>query len=135
MFDAIADFSTADEWDPGVAAALQVVGDHPGRHAAFELTLAMGPLRPRFTYRTEVYEPTSRVVHATDHRLAWGRDDVTIEADGTGTRVRWTADFSLKGPGRLVDPLLQLGFNRAGAKAVEGLQRWLQNGGEGRTAA
>jgi carbon monoxide dehydrogenase subunit G len=132
VFGAIADFTTSAQWDPMITSAAQVVGDRPGPGAAYDLTLKMGPVPTTFRYVTEVHSPTGHVVHATENRWAWGRDDVRIAADGEGTEVTWTADFALKGPGGLFDPLLQKGFQKVGARAVAGLKDWLQSGGKGR---
>lgn len=132
VFRAIADFATAAQWDPGVSAAEQVEGPAPGLGAAYRLLLAMGPLRVPFTYVTEIHEPDEHVVHATENAWAQGRDDVRLTPVEDGTAVRWTADFALKGPGRLLDPLLQKGFERVGKEAVAGLERWLEQGGRGR---
>lgn len=132
VFRAIADFATAAQWDPGVASAEQIEGNRPGLGARFRLLLAMGPARLPFVYVTETHTPDEHVVHATDNAWAWGRDDVRLSGDGDTTTVNWTADFALKGPGRLLDPLLQKGFERVGKKAVVGLERWLEQGGRGR---
>jgi uncharacterized protein YndB with AHSA1/START domain len=132
VFRAIADFATAPQWDPGIASAEQVAGQRPGPGATFRLLLAMGPLKLPFDYVTETYAPDEHVVHATENVWAWGRDDVRLTGDGDTTTVQWTADFALKGPGRLLDPLLQKGFERVGRKAVAGLERWLEQGGRGR---
>lgn len=132
VFRAIADFATSAQWDPTITTAEQVVGSRPGQGAAYDLTLKMGPVPTTFRYVTEIHTPDSHVVHATENRWAWGRDDVTIAPEGTGSAVTWQADFVLKGPGRLLDPLLQKGFERVGAKAVDGLEEWLAGGGRGR---
>lgn len=134
VFDAIADFATAAAWDPGVAAAEQVEGQRPGAGARYRLLLAMGPSRLPFVYETMAYEPSEHVVHATDNAWAWGRDDIRLTPVEDGTVVDWTADFALKGPGRLLDPLLQRGFERVGKKAVAGLEHWLEQGGSGRAS-
>jgi carbon monoxide dehydrogenase subunit G len=130
VFDAVADFSTTARWDPGVSAT-RVVGDPDvGLGAQVEATLALGPLSPTLTYATTVYERPRRVVLRAENALVVGVDDITVTADPAGgTQLRWQADFSLRGPGRFADPLVGLGFERVGDRAVSGLEEWLAAGG------
>ena len=63
VFDAIADFSTAQDWDPGDASATATSQPPVGAGARFDLALRMGPLTPTFTYVTDHYERPRRVRH------------------------------------------------------------------------
>lgn len=130
VFDAVADFSTTAQWDPGVRAT-RVVGAPPvGSGAQVEVRLALGPVSPRLTYVTEVYERPHRVVLRAVSPVAVGVDDIRVEATPEGgALVTWQADFDLRGPGRLLDPLLRLGFGSVADKAVVGLEAWLDAGG------
>lgn len=131
VFDAVADFSTAAEWDPGVATSSPGGGPRIGTGAEWNIRLAMGPLRVGVVYETTVHDRPHRVVHETRTWWAKGVDDVRFEQDGRTTQVTWQADFSLTGPGRLLDPLLQQGFEGVGDRAVTGLEAWLRAGGTG----
>lgn len=138
VFDAIADFSRTEVWDPGVARATQVEGTIVGLGAAFDVVLDVPGLllRPTYRYRITTYERPRRVVLETSSLVATGRDDVIVEElpDG-GSRVLWEATFRLRGPAHVLDPLLAVGFRRVGRKAVAGLRSWLRAGGEARVDA
>lgn len=138
VFDAVADFTTNATWDPGVRRSVQVVGNVVGLGTEFDVDLDITGLvvAPTFRYRITTYNRPDHVVLETEGLLARGRDDVTFTETATGgTRVDWTADFSLRGLGRLMDPILALGFRRVGQRAVAGLEEWLRAGGTGGSAA
>lgn len=129
VFDAIADFARAQEWDPGVRASRHAGGPRVGHGARFALDVTLaGPVGMGLTYRTTRHERPTRLVHETRSALAHGIDDVAVaEVDGA-TMVTWDAMFRFPGPGRWVDPLLQRGFEQVGDRAVRGLERWLRAG-------
>ncbi len=133
VFDAIADFSTAQDWDPGVARSTATSRPPIGAGARFDLVLRMGPLTPTFTYETDHYERPRRVRHRTAHPLAVGVDDITVTATSETTcLVIWSATFDLRGPLGLFDRGLQVGFERVADAAVDGLAAWLRAGGHAR---
>ena len=136
VFDAIADFSTTERWDPGVRSSVALDDPPVGPGARFEVTLDQGPFGPRLTYRTEAYDRPRRIVLHTRNALVEGTDEVTVEPDGQGCVVTWTAEFAVRGPiGTLVDPLMAKGFEKVGDKAVDGLATWLRDGGTAQHAA
>lgn len=136
VFDAVADFSTAGQWDPGIRASRALDTPPVGLGARFAVTLAQAPFGPRLVYRTEVHDRPRRVVLHTRNLLVEGTDDVRVAADGDGSAVTWEADFTVRGlPGRVLDPLLARGFARVGDRAVAGLESWLRTGGRARHTA
>jgi hypothetical protein len=69
-------------------------------------------------YRITAYEPPSRVVFVGDGPRFHGVDEITFEPwPAGGTRVRYIADLSLKGAGRLVEPFMHGKFRDMGAHA------------------
>jgi hypothetical protein len=130
VFDAIADFAMTGIWDPGIKAARPLDDPAVGHGARFEVEAKVGPLTPKLLYMTTTYERPRHVVLEVDSVFARGRDDITVTvgADG-GADIRWDAEFALKSVGRLVNPLLAVGFRRVVDSAVDGLQHWLAAGG------
>lgn len=133
VFDAIADFSQADQWDPGVrSSAVGDAGPRVGVGATWDLDVLMGGgIGLDFTYRTTTYERPGRVVHETDTWFAHGVDDVTVAGTDGAVEVTWDATFTFKGPGAWVDSFVQNGFEKIGDRAVRGLENWLRAGGNG----
>lgn len=133
VFDAIADFATAQQWDPGVRASAPAAGPRVGRGAGFSLDVTMaGPVGLALTYRTTRYDRPRHVTHEVRTLLVRGVDAISVvESDGT-TAITWDARFELRGPaGRLLDTMVQAGFDEVAERAVRGLESWLRAGGSG----
>jgi hypothetical protein len=121
-FDHVADFTTTAEWDPGITAAERIDAGVFGLGSRFRVKLALGAARVPLVYEITTYERPYRVVLTTRSLVHVGEDDVTFEATDDGTLVTWNALFALRGPGRLLDPALGVGFRRAAREAVAGLE-------------
>jgi dehydrogenase/reductase SDR family member 12 len=124
-FDQLADFTTTATWDPGITAARRLDDGPLGVGSRFEVQLKLGPASVPLVYEITTYERPHRLVLETKGLLYHGEDDVTFATVDGGTVVTWNALFRLRGPGRLVDPALAVGFRRTAAKAVAGLERFL----------
>lgn len=133
VFDALADFSQAAQWDPGVrSSAVGDAGPRVGVGATWDLDVVLGGGISRdFTYTTTAYDRPGHVVHETDTWYAHGVDDVTVAGSDGAVEVTWDATFAFKGPGGWVDSFVQKGFEKVGDRAVRGLENWLRAGGNG----
>ncbi|MCC5949723.1 MAG: SRPBCC family protein, partial [Nitriliruptoraceae bacterium] len=112
-FDHVADFTTSAQWDPQITRAERLDVGGFGLGSRFRVSLALGPVRLPLVYEITTYDRPHRVVLTTRGPVHVGEDDVTFEATDEGTRVVWNALFRLRGPGRLMDPALGVGFRRA----------------------
>ena len=120
-FNYVSDFRHAGSWDPRVERAVRTDGDGPiGVGTVFELDTP-GPLGPvSLPYRVVEHDPPNRVAFEGDTLIGSYRDQITFEAMGEGaTRVRYDAEFDLKGVAKLGDPLFRLIFHRIGDDATE----------------
>lgn len=132
VYDAIADFAMAQEWDPGVRSSEAVGPQRVGVGARFDLDVTiMGPIGLALTYTTTRHDRPVRVVHETRSWLAVGVDDVQVSEEGGVTTVSWDAQFSFGGRAKLLDDLVQKGFEGVADRAVDGLEGWLRAGGTG----
>lgn len=120
-FDLVADFTRAADWDPQIAAARRLDDGPLAVGSRFEVRLGAGPVRVPLVYEIATYDRPGHVVLITRSLAHHGVDDVRFAATDDGTQVAWNAEFRLRGPGRLVDPLLAVGFRRTGRAAVAGL--------------
>jgi Polyketide cyclase / dehydrase and lipid transport len=120
-FAYMADFSNARHWDPSVSEA-QRDGDGPlGTGSTFDLVARFAGRSVALRYTIVAYEPPSRVVLEA-RRGFISRDTITVEpTDGDGLTVHCDALLSFSGIGRLFDPIMQLVFNRVGARAAAGI--------------
>ena len=121
-FDYVADFTTSARWDPGIAAAVRLDEGELGAGARFEVRYRMGLVTVPLVYEITHYARPDRLVLTSRGAAHHGEDDVRFEPTDVGTRVVWTATFGLRGPGRLFEPGLRVGFPRVAAKAGDGLE-------------
>ncbi len=116
-FAYMADLRNFAEWDPGVSEAELVDGDGPGPDAAYRLKASGTTLR----YETKEYRPDEMIYVVAKSTFFESLDRITVDAEGTGSRVVYDAQLKLNGPLGIFDPLLKLAFNRIGDKAGTGL--------------
>jgi hypothetical protein len=125
-FDFIADFTTSQRWDPGIAASKRLDDGPVGPGSRFEVRYRAGLVTIPLVYEITRYERPGHVVLSTRGLAHRGEDDVRIETTDDGTRVIWKATFGLRGPGRLLEPLLRRAFPKVAAEAGDGLEACLR---------
>ncbi len=123
-FDYLARFSNTTDWDPSAKCGRDLQDGGPiGVGSKFELDFEIAGRTTELVYEVVEYDRARHVRLVTD--AGWFTSDDTIDVapngDG-GSEVTYTAIVKMKGPLRLFDPIMQLGFNRAGAKAAKGLR-------------
>lgn len=127
-FEAVADFSNAEEWDPGVISAERVregAGAPSGVGARYRLIVSFRGRRSEMTYVTTEYVPPRRVVLEGDGPRITAKDTIEFEAtpDG-GTRIDYEADLRLRGLAKVAAPLLKGAFDELGREALAGMRSW-----------
>ena len=128
MFAYLSDFSSTQEWDPGVIEA-ERLGDAPVRNGTeFQLLASFLGRKIPLTYRIVEYDPPNAVTFRGESTTVVSLDRITFEPSEQGTRITYDADLALKGPLKLADPLLRVAFNRVGARALAGLRKTLGEG-------
>jgi carbon monoxide dehydrogenase subunit G len=125
VFDYLADFSTAAEWDPGTVSSERLDEGPVGEGTQFRLVASFLGRETELTYRIVEYEPPNAVTFRGENSTVVSLDRITFEPFDGGTRLFYDADLKLKGPMRLADPLLGLAFKRVGDKALAGMRRTL----------
>jgi len=148
-FDYLARFSSTAEWDPGVQEAEMVTPEPVGLGSAFQVVATVAgrkvPLRYEITEFVRPYKVTVRAENGStisedtitftpvDRRS----DDLASDdgdSDGHRTEVRYDADLQLKGPFRVLTPVLGLLFDRIGDRAAGGLRAALLDLAESHSA-
>lgn len=124
-FEALADFTSAAEWDPGVRSARRVDKGQVDVGSAFDVDVDIAGQAVTFRYEVVELDRPERVVLLAVKGPFRSRDVVTVEPGGRGSLLTYDAELELRGPLRLADPLLALGFDRIGDKAASGLAEHL----------
>jgi carbon monoxide dehydrogenase subunit G len=129
MFAYLSDFSTTEEWDPGVIEAKRLGEEPVGEGSEFRLLASFLGRKTPLTYRIVEYDPPHAVTFRGESSTVVSLDRITFEpSGGGGTRITYDADLALKGALKLADPLLRVAFKRVGARALAGLRRTLEEG-------
>lgn len=121
-FAYVSDFTTTQEWDPGVIRG-ERLDDGPLRLGS-RFAITVRSLREStLVYEVTAYDATARrIVLRGTNALVVSLDEITVAADGS---VTYDADLQFRGPLRLLDPVLRLTFAKIGDKAAAGLRAQL----------
>lgn len=125
VFAYLSDFSTTQEWDPGVVQAERLDDGPVGEGTEFHLVTEFLGRTTALTYRIVEYDPPHAVSFRGENATVISTDRISFEIAGGGTRVTYDADLVLKGPLRIADPLLGVVFRRLGDRALDGLEHRL----------
>lgn len=122
----MADFSHAEQWDPGTITCRQVNANDPVEVGTEWLNVSS--FRGR---RTELrYELTrmsnERLTFAGRNKTATSTDDLHFEPHPGGTRITYGAQVEFHGIARLAAPLLKREFGRLGDEVSQQLPAALQ---------
>jgi carbon monoxide dehydrogenase subunit G len=127
-FDAVADFSSSAQWDPGVAAAERVGDGAPapsGVGAVYRLTVTFRGKASEMTYRTVEYRRPDRVVlEGIGPRIAATDTIEFARIDGGGTLITYVAELRLTGLAKVAEPFLGRSFDEMGKRALAGMKAW-----------
>jgi len=125
VFAYLSDFSNTLEWDPGVVEAERLDDDPVEEGSEFTIVAEFLGRRNSLLYRVVEHDPPNVVTFRGVNASVVSLDRLTFESFGSGTRVTYDADLTLKGPLKLADPLLALAFRRVGDRALAGLRETL----------
>ena len=124
-FDYVSEFEHTAEWDPGIAESRKLT-DGPVRVGSeYDVVALFRGKRQRFRYRITELDEGRRIVLAGDGEKARSVDEIVVEPAGSGSRITYTAEITLKGLRRIAEPLLQPMVKQTGEDAVAGLKRTL----------
>lgn len=128
-FAYVADFSTTEEWDPGIDRARRLDEGPIGLGSRFEVISNFGGRRLPITYTITAYEPPARLVLVGEGTTFRGIDEIRFSPAGDGTRIDYVADLQLKGLARVLEPLMRSRFEKVGDDGMDGLRRTLTSRG------
>lgn len=121
-FAYMADFSNARHWDPSVLEAAPTTDGAVGNGAAFDVVVKFGGRKLPLHYEIVSYEEPRQLVIEAKKPSFVSRDTITVSPSGAGSTVHYDALLAFNGVGRVLDPVLQLIFNRTGDKAAAGMR-------------
>jgi carbon monoxide dehydrogenase subunit G len=120
-FEYLSDFVRVADWDPGVVEAEKLSEGPVDVGTVFRVVASFLGRRIPLRYEVTKLEAPRRIVLRGEGDRIRAEDAISLEPTESGTRIVWHARIELLGPWRLLDPLLDLVFQRAGERAVRGL--------------
>lgn len=124
-FGLLATFSNAAHWDPGVRSGAQLDAGAVREGTRFRLVVSFLGRGLPLTYQVTRYVPDREVVLDASSLLLRATDRIGVAPAGGGATVSYAAEVRLRGPLRVLDPLLRPGFRAVGDRAAAGLARAL----------
>ena len=120
-FDYLADFTTTTEWDPGTVTTVRCEGDG-GVGTSYRNTSTFLGRETSLVYVVEELVADERIRLRGVNKTVVSVDTMAFRPTDAGTEVTYTADFTFKGPSRLLAPLLKPALSRLGNEAESGLR-------------
>jgi len=126
-FRYIQDFSTIEQWDPGVYRSSKLTAGTPRVGTRFAVTVNSAGRRLPMEYVIQELIPGKLVLLVGEGSGVHAVDRIEFESLGDqGTRIRYQADLTLAAAPPVAEPFLKPWLNRVGKKAVQGMKRALE---------
>jgi hypothetical protein len=121
VFGYLSDFTTTTEWDPGTVLTVNQHGDGGAGTTYLNTSTFLGR-QTQLTYVVREFVPAQRVQLRGENKTVIAVDTMSFRSVDGGTEVTYRAEFTVKGPSRLLAPLLRPAFERLGTKAQAGMR-------------
>ena len=125
VFEYLATFSHAREWDPGVTGAEPLTPGPPEVGSVYRLRVRVAGRDVPFDYRVVAIDRPTRVVLRAEQSGMVSTDTITVESAGTGSQVGYVAVLESRGVLRLAAPLVARSFRKMADRGADGLRRAL----------
>ncbi|MBL0746403.1 SRPBCC family protein [Nocardioides baculatus] len=117
----LADFTHAEEWDPGTQTCERTSGDGGVGTTYRNVSTFLGR-EVEITYTTAELAPPTRVHLRGTNEQFEGHDIFEITAAGRGSQVRYTAEMSFSGLSRFASPVVAAYLPILARKTVDQLR-------------
>jgi len=120
VFAYLSDFTTTTEWDPGTVKTVLTSGDG-GFGTEYLNTSTFAGRETQLSYVVQELVPNERISLHGENKTVVAHDTMTFRATGNDTEVTYVADFTFKGIGRFIAPLMKRAFTQLGDEAQTGM--------------
>ncbi len=118
VFEYLATFSNAAEWDPGVLSAERRDAGPLGPGSVFHLVVQFRGRGLPLDYEIVAFDPPERVRLRAASAQVVSEDTISCRPDGSGTVVDYHADLRMRGVYAVVNPILGPMFQKIGDRAM-----------------
>lgn len=124
VFAYLSDFTTTTEWDPGTVETVRVSGDG-GVGTVYRNTSKFAGRETQLTYTVVELVPGEKLALRGENKTVKALDTMTFTAVGTGTEVRYSADFDFGLVTPVLSVLMRPFFKKLGDEAQRGMSEAL----------
>ena len=124
VFGYLSDFTTTTDWDPGTVTTVRRHGNG-GVGTTYLNTSTFLGRTTQLTYIVREFIPGQRIRLRGENKTVIAVDTLTFRPVTSGTEVTYAAEFTFKGPSRILAPLLKPAFERLGNEAEAGMRKAL----------
>ena len=123
----LADFSTCEQWDPGVYRAHKITPGAPVVGTGFEVTVSVLGRQRLMEYTLADLTSDRRIELRGEGAGVFTHEIIAFDDNNDGTTtIDYRADFELGAALKATQPLIKPLFRRVGRQAVAGLKRALE---------
>jgi hypothetical protein len=124
VFGYLSDFTTTTDWDPGTVTTVRRHGNG-GVGTTYLNTSTFLGRTTRLTYVVDELVDQQLIQLRGENKTVIAIDTLTFRPVASGTEVTYAAEFTFKGPSRILAPLLKPAFERLGNEAEAGMRKAL----------
>lgn len=119
-------FEHTPEWDPGTPVVNKLSEGPVAVGHRYHAEAEFRGKRQALTY--EVIELTaSRITLRGENKAVISVDTIDVSPDGSGSKVDYTAEFTLKGWRKVAEPFARPAFNSLAGPAMDGMKKTLDS--------
>jgi hypothetical protein len=122
LFNYMATFSNAAEWDPAVTSGEALSDGNPRLHSSYLLSLAVGGRQISLEYEIVEFDRLRRAVVSGGTKMLRSLAEIEVTPSPRGTLLTYSVSISGLGPLAGADPVIARMLRRSGSKAEVGLR-------------
>ncbi|GAC58049.1 hypothetical protein GOHSU_29_00320 [Gordonia hirsuta DSM 44140 = NBRC 16056] len=121
VFEYLADFTTAQHWDPSAIRVTRIAGD--GQVGSeYEVVSKFAGAQTELVYRLTDLESPTLIRLRGEKKAVTAVDTITVTSTPAGTEVTYAVEFDFHGFFRVLEPLLTIAVRRLLREGAEGLR-------------
>ncbi|MDJ0665480.1 MAG: SRPBCC family protein [Acidimicrobiia bacterium] len=125
-FEYVGDFGNIEKWDPGIISSTKATEGDVGVGTAYDVVVSYRGRQMDMRYVITEYNPGHKIILEGSGARVHAIDVIDFVDENGGTLITYTADLSLTGLGRFIEPLLAGRLREIGSDAVAGMRAWIK---------
>ena len=126
LFDYMARFSNAADWDPWATSGEALTTGDPKLHSEYQLSVALGRRQIPLVYEIVEFDRLRRVVLTAEYKMIRSPAAIEVTPAPGGTRLTYESAIIGLGPLAAADPLIARALRRSGTKAEANLRTTIE---------